>query len=55
MFIKRLAPNVYDVFNGNGWDNWTRVRRFKDGVKLIAGKPLNRSALNQVTERLCRK
>jgi len=52
MFIKRLAPNVYDVFVGNGWDNWTRVKRNHFGVAVIGGKKLTRTLLNQVKERL---
>jgi hypothetical protein len=53
MFIKRLAPNIYDVFVGNGWDNWTRVRRAHWGVAFLAGKKLNRTQLNHVRERVC--
>jgi hypothetical protein len=53
MFIKRLAFNVFDVFIGNGWDNWTRVRRFKDGgVAVIDGKQVNRSTITQIRDRL---
>ncbi len=54
MFIKRLSPNVYDVFIGNGWDNWTRVRKGHWGVSYQAGKPINRNLLNQIKERVCK-
>lgn len=33
---------IYDVFNGIGWKNWTRVKvdKRKGEVKIIAGLPL---------------
>lgn len=53
MFIKRLKPNVYDVFNGNGWNNWTRVQRTKEGeVVQVAGVALHPNVLNRVKQRL---
>jgi hypothetical protein len=53
MFIKRLKPNVYDVFDGNGWDNWTRVQRTKDGeIRVLEGRELHRNTLNKVKARL---
>lgn len=54
MFIKRLAPNIYDVFIGSGWDNWTRVRRERGSVVVIAGRGLNQFGLNKVKEKICR-
>lgn len=53
MFIKRLKPNVYDVFDGNGWNNWTRVQRTKDGnVIVLTGRELHRTTFNKVKARL---
>lgn len=55
MFIKRLKPNVYDVFIGNGWDNWTRIRRNgPDSLQFVAGRELHRNALNEVKKRIIR-
>lgn len=54
MFVKRLAPNIYDVFIGNGWNNWTRVRRYHWGVKILEGNFLNRTLLTQVREKVGR-
>ena len=48
MFIKRLHPNVYDVFVGNGWDNWTRVKRTHYGVSVVGGKRVPRSVLKEI-------
>lgn len=52
MFIKKLKPNIYDVFVGNGWGDWTRVRRNHWGVSVIDGKRLSRETLNKLNERL---
>lgn len=55
IFIKRIRPNVYDVFTDKGWNNWTRVRRSGDRIVVLDGIYLNRSDLNHVKERLIRK
>jgi hypothetical protein len=52
MFIKRLSPRIYDVFVGNGWNNWSRVRRNHWGIALIDGNGLSRDVLNMVKQRL---
>lgn len=52
IFIKRLDKNQYDVFIGNGWDNWTRIRRQHWGVQYVAGKRLPRSIISELNERL---
>ena len=54
MFIKRLSPNVYDVFVGNGWNNWTRVRRERGDVTVIGGAAPSKHLLGKVKERICR-
>lgn len=55
MFIKRLKPNVYDVFVGNGWAGWARVLRARDGIRQIAGKfRLNQEVLDYVKGRVSR-
>lgn len=52
MFVKKLKPGVYDVFNGTGWNNWTRVVRTKDGLKHSAGNELRPHQINQLKARL---
>jgi hypothetical protein len=55
MFIKRLKPNVYDVFVGNGWIQWARVAREKDGeIRQIAGTRLDQRAINYVKGKITR-
>ena len=44
MYLKPagVAPNTFDVFLGEGWDNWSRVRVADDGqVVVTAGIQLN--------------
>jgi hypothetical protein len=55
VFIKRLNQNHYDVFIGNGWDNWTRVRRHHWGVAVVDGKKLSREAIKHLNERFMKK
>lgn len=50
VFVKKLHPNVYDVFLGNGYDNWTRVRRNHYGLNVIAGNRLPHGILREVAK-----
>jgi hypothetical protein len=52
MHIRRLAANVYDVFLGKGWNNWTRVRRNNRGVHIIDGQPLGPFIIKELKARL---
>lgn len=52
LFIKRLNKSEYDVFTGDGWDNWTRIRRNHWGVTYVAGKRLPRETIHELNERL---
>lgn len=31
---------LYDVFVGEGWRNWSRVRKVDNGFVIVAGAPL---------------
>lgn len=48
MFIKKLHNNVFDVFLGKGYNNWTRVRRGHWGVSVIAGNRVPKSVLKDI-------
>lgn len=48
MFVKKLSHNIYDVFLGKGYDNWTRVRRAHWGVSVVAGNRLSKPLLREV-------
>jgi len=43
--LRKVSPYVYDVFNGNGFDDWTRVRKYHWGLSCIGGIRLERRAL----------
>jgi hypothetical protein len=34
MFIKKVDHNVYDCFDGVGWDNWVRME-YKDNLWFV--------------------
>lgn len=48
MLIKRLSKHVYDVFLGNGFHNWTRVKSTHFGVAYVAGNKIPHSMLKAV-------
>lgn len=53
MFIKRLKPNVYDVFVGRGWNQWARVTRRGHDIQQVGGSwELDRRSLSVVKERI---
>lgn len=56
MFVKRLNKNHFDVFLGNGWDQWMRVRLNHWGVVQVGGSiQMNRDTKHELNQRLLRK
>ena len=51
MFIKKLHRNVFDVFMGQGYNNWSRVKRTHYGVSVVAGQRLPHSLLREVAHK----
>lgn len=45
MEIRKVAYNVFDVFLGNQWDEWTRVKLTKNNIFVINGNKLNHNTL----------
>lgn len=44
ILLRQVSKYVYDVFSGNGYDNWTRVRKNTWGVNVVGGTTfLNRN------------
>jgi len=37
VLIRRVKGMVFDVFFGNGFDNWSRVRKTPRGVFVLQG------------------
>lgn len=52
MLIRQLDPRTYDVFNGTGFEQWTRIRRFHWGFKPVQGVFLNRQVLKEVVDKI---
>lgn len=48
--VRPVAPYTYDVFLGNGFDNWSRVKKHHWGMSLLQGERLERSILNTLHE-----
>lgn len=47
-FWKWLGGNTYDIFVGEGWDNWTRVNVSRHGVHHVAGLRLSTSLAKDI-------
>jgi len=45
MKICRVSRYVFDVFGGVGWENWSRIRKFPWGYKVVNGMYLNKEAM----------
>ncbi len=48
MYIRKLQPNIFDVFIGTGWNNWSRVRTSKSGPFVVAGNKLPYATLREL-------
>lgn len=48
--IRQVGRYTYDVFFGNGYDNWSRVRRNTWGVSVLAGGRLAPKVCKQLNE-----
>ncbi len=50
MQVRQLNRGTYDVFLGVGFDNWSRVRKFHWGVKVVDGNRLPKDAIIAIEE-----
>ena len=41
---------IYDVFLGDGWKEWSRVKFVNGNITVIEGAPLNSSVVNSVNK-----
>lgn len=48
MEMRRLDRNTYDVFLGNQWSTWVRVRQGKGGTYRIAGQKVDHRLLKEL-------
>lgn len=52
MQIRKYDKYCFDVFRGTGFDNWSRIRKFHWGYKVINGDFLRREELQEVVNEL---
>lgn len=38
--VRRVARNVFDVFEGNQWSSWSRLKAGRNGVYVAQGERL---------------
>lgn len=50
--LRVKKTNMYDIFMGDGWKHWTRVRDNQEEVVFIKGNRLNSSDMRTVAIRL---
>ena len=43
---------LYDIFQGEGWENWSRYLFIKGHLKLISGIPLSIKEIREVKAKL---
>lgn len=48
MELRRISYNTWDLFQGNGWNNHTRIRKGKAGVYRMFGAHLQRQVLKEL-------
>ena len=48
--IFALGHGTFDIFTGNGWENWSRFQRDGRVLKLVKGQPLTKD----LYETLCK-
>lgn len=50
--ILPVSPTVFDVFVGNGWNNWSRFHIRQKTLNLVAGRPLSKADYDSVRSTL---
>lgn len=46
--VRRVDNNTFDVFTGNQWDDWTRIRVGRSSTYRVAGHALPREIFNEL-------
>lgn len=50
MDVRRIDHNTYDLFQGNGWDQHTRVRRGRESTFVVSGAKVPKQMLKDLHE-----
>lgn len=45
---KHLHGNTYDVWVGNGWDNWSRIRVGRDYSSVVGGFRISPNLMKEI-------
>lgn len=48
MEARRVDRNTWDIFFGNQWSTWARVRLGRNGVYQVAGEKVDHRALKEL-------
>lgn len=52
MQINKVNRYTFDVFGDKGFDNWTRVRQYPWGFKVVDGIRLDKPVFDEVCHKL---
>lgn len=44
--IRQISHNLFDVFTGEGWENWTRFKRVNGRLNLVGGTAVSKELYN---------
>lgn len=48
--IIKITESLFDVFTGDGWENWSRFKKQGKILRLVGGAPLPPAVYHQVYE-----
>jgi hypothetical protein len=48
MEARRLSRSMYDIFFGNQWSDWIRVRQTSQGTHRVAGMRVDHATLKHI-------
>ena len=50
MEIKHIEENLFDVFWGNGWTNWARIKNNNGFLKQLTGLEIPKPIFSQLIQ-----
>ncbi len=50
MELRRVDGNTYDLFQGKGWNNWTRVRKGRSSTFGVSGQRIPHQVMKGLDE-----
>lgn len=52
MKVYPIYPSLIDVFQGEGWENWSRLQYRRGTWRVVAGLPLSPAQIAEATRSL---